>query len=162
LVLLGLSVFLYFNFTTVAVSGESMSPTFKDGERLLACRAYWLIGPVQRKDVVVLDDPQKDGGRIIKRVLALGGDTVDLKNVPMDWSIADGPYKVPKGYAYVIGDNYGASEDSRKFGPVPLTQIEAKVVHIGRENGPAFVSVVVAVVALFLLLWMAANRVVAS
>jgi signal peptidase I len=126
-VVLVFAIFFYFNFKTVQVSGISMMPTLKNGQRVLVSKAYWLIGPIKRKDIVVLRDTTPNGF-IIKRVHYMAGDTVDWKYVPDNYRLADGPLKIDEGEIYVIGDNKPQSEDSRKFGPVPLTDVLGKVV----------------------------------
>ena len=67
---LGFAVFFYLNFKTVVVSGESMLPTFKSGQRVLVSKAYWLIGGIRPKDIVVIADenPENTDGYLIKRV----------------------------------------------------------------------------------------------
>jgi signal peptidase I len=125
LVVLAAALYLYTTFTTVVVSGESMLPTLKDGQRLLASKAYWLVGPIRERDIVVV----QDGGPsryYIKRVYKLAGGKVEWALAPMKNPI--GEFTVPKGTAYVLGDNREVSEDSRKFGAIPLDQIIGKVV----------------------------------
>lgn len=125
------AIFFYFNFTTVVVSGNSMEPTFQNGERLLASRAYWLVGQIKRRDVVVVRTQGQDPGQtgyIIKRVLGLPGDKIDGANVPDSWRVSDGPFVVPPGRVYVIGDNREVSEDSRRLGAVPLEDVLGKIV----------------------------------
>jgi signal peptidase I len=123
----GFTIFFYLNFNTVIVSGSSMLPTYKNGRRLLASRAYWLVGPIRDKDIVVIkgDGPSD---YIIKRVYKMGGEVVDFANVPEQWTIAMGEFVVPTGNVYVLGDNREVSEDSRKFGPVPVDRILGKIV----------------------------------
>lgn len=127
LMLLFIAVFFYFNFTTVVVTGNSMEPTFKSGRRLLSSRAYWLIGTIKPGDIVVIRG-EKAGDYMIKRVYRLGNQVVDWANIPEDHSIVKGEYVVPAGHVYVIGDNRDYSEDSRRYGPVPLTRILGKIV----------------------------------
>ena len=127
LALLIIAIFFYLNFTTVIVSGQSMEPTFRNGQRLLACKAYWLVGGIKDKDVVVIKAPV---GYIIKRVYKTQGETVDFANVQEDYNIADGEYHVPPDNVWVLGDNRPVSEDSRKFGPIPLSSILGKVIKL--------------------------------
>lgn len=129
LFLLAFAVFFQTSFQTVVVSGDSMEPTFRDGQRLLVCRAYWLVGQIRRNDIVVIRG-QDGKGFLIKRVHRLGGEVVDFMNVPDNWRITHGEFRVPKDHLYVIGDNYAVSEDSRKYGPVPLSRVIGKVVVI--------------------------------
>jgi len=125
--LLVCSLIFYFNFHTVVVSGKSMEPTFLNGRRLLVSKAYWLVGPIRDKDIVVVSDPNPDG-YIIKRVYKMAGETVDYLNVPRNYSITKGPYKVPAGMIYLLGDNRDQSEDSRAFGPRGINTVLGKVV----------------------------------
>lgn len=116
----------YFNFHRVVVSGHSMEPTFHTGEKVFVSRAYWLVGPIQDKDIVVVQDDNPDG-YIIKRVYKMGGETVDWLNVPRSWSLRSGPYVVPKDEIYLLGDNREQSEDSRSFGPRKISTVLGKV-----------------------------------
>lgn len=121
-----ITVFMYFNFKTVVISGSSMEPTYQDKERILVSKAYWLIGDIQRKDVIIFKNP--NGEEVIKRVYGLPGDTVDFFNVPETWNLEQGEFRVPQGTFYVIGDNREISEDSRKYGPVDADKVLGKVV----------------------------------
>lgn len=127
LVLLAFASYFYLTFKTVVVTGESMLPTLKNGQRVLTSKAYWLVGPVKQKDIVVLKD---DGptGYIIKRVYRMEGEVVDWYNVPDGFDFTKGEFKVPPGHVYVLGDNREVSEDSRRFGPVKVEDIIGKVV----------------------------------
>ncbi|MBL1150997.1 MAG: signal peptidase I [Armatimonadetes bacterium] len=121
-------VFYFLNFQTVIVQGVSMEPTFRSGQRVLVCKALWLVGPPRDGDVIVLK-PQSEGEYLIKRVYRVEGEEVDAAMQPEEWNyIVDGPYRVPPGHIYVIGDNYENSEDSRHFGPKPVTEILGKVI----------------------------------
>ncbi|MEJ2384304.1 MAG: signal peptidase I [Xanthomonadales bacterium] len=104
-----------------------------------------------RGDVVILDSPD-DGVRLIKRVAALGGDTVDLRgghlfingrpmavagrvnverfgerDVILNLDAGGGPdirgLVVPDGEVLLLGDHRGASRDSRWFGTVPVGEL---------------------------------------
>lgn len=125
LFVLALALYMNFTFKTVVVSGDSMLPTLKNGQKLVTSKAYWLVGPIREKDIVVV----KDGGPsgyFIKRVYKLAGGTVEWALAPEDAPL--GTFTVPPGNAYVLGDNREVSEDSRRFGPIPLEQIIGKVV----------------------------------
>ncbi len=127
--LLILAIFSFFNFRTVIVSGSSMIPTFHTGQRLLACRAYWLVGPIKDNDVVVIQ-MGKPGDYIIKRVYRTAGETVEWYNAPAHWKFVDGEYKVPDGDIYVMGDNRPVSDDSRSFGSVPVDHVIGKILRL--------------------------------
>lgn len=127
LFLLAFAIFFYKNFHRVVVSGQSMEPTLHDGQQVWVSKAYWLIGPIRKKDIVVLHDTGPTG-YIIKRVYKMGGEQVDWANAPENHSLKLGPYVVPDGDVYVLGDNRMHSEDSRKFGPIDTSEILGKVV----------------------------------
>lgn len=133
---------------TARVSGESMAPTFSDGQFLLVeSGSYWLHEP-QRGDIVVLQLHDQDwlftktgGNQFVKRVIGLPGDTVEIRNgqVLVNDQALDEPYVtnrkteniksvvVPAGSYYVIGDNRGHSDDSRTNGPLPRDRIAGRV-----------------------------------
>lgn len=131
---LAFAVFFLLNFKTVVVSGTSMLPTFQNGKRLLATKAYWLVGAIRRDDIVVIKekDPKAGTGYFIKRVYRLEGEPVEMVNMPRAplWTLAKGPFVVPKGMVYVLGDNREVSSDSREFGPVEASRIIGKVIHV--------------------------------
>lgn len=126
LALLGLALFVWANFQLIEVRGDSMEPVLHNGERLLVSRAYWLVGPVKRNDIVVIRRPS-DGEVLIKRVRGLGGDAIDWFERPVNVAVS-GPYQVPQGMVYVLGDNIPNSQDSRYYGPLPLQTVIGKVV----------------------------------
>jgi nickel-type superoxide dismutase maturation protease len=87
----------------VAVAGDSMAPTLRDGDRLLALRVR-SSSAVHVSDVVVLERPDRPGLVIVKRV---------VRRVPGGW--------------WVEGDNAMNSDDSRVFGAVPDALVVARV-----------------------------------
>ena len=124
---LGFALILRFYVHTAEVRGESMMPTFRTGKRVLVSRAYWLVGPIRKHDILVVKD-KNITGYMIKRVFALEGDEVPWMYAPEGHKLADGPYHVPPGQIYLMGDNRGYSEDCRKIGSVPLEKVIGKVV----------------------------------
>lgn len=119
-------------FRTVGVSGNSMYPTLKDGDRIIlsAC----LYKP-ENGDIVVTCQPSKVSyieSVLVKRVIATAGQTVNIDfekgivyvdgkaldepyiNAPThDQEDFRGPMTVPEGYIFVMGDNRNESTDSR-------------------------------------------------
>lgn len=114
------------------VNGRSMMDTYTDGEWVLYSR---FTGKVETGDVVNIKLPT--GEYYIKRVLAMGGDTVELTDgvmyvngIPEEGSYIRGvtkaegvevsyPFRVPDGFLFVVGDNREESIDSRSFGALP-------------------------------------------
>lgn len=95
----------------------------------MVSKAYWLVGDIKKNDIVVIKR-LSDGEILIKRVYAMGGEKVDFYNVPENWSLTQGEYRVPDGEYYLLGDNRPVSEDSRHFGSVTPQEIVGKVIAV--------------------------------
>ena len=141
-----LAAFLIRTFVMMpfVVPSGSMEPTIQVGDSIFAQKVTLeLGGHVQAGDIVVFHDPEGTSGDdyLVKRVVATGGQTVDLRDgavyvdgVAIDEPYASGssyplatqaagvevsfPYTVPEGSVWVMGDNRGNSADSRYFGAV--------------------------------------------
>lgn len=107
----------------------SMVPTINPGDRVIGLRlSYWFNTP-QRGDIVIFHYPDNEKELYVKRVIGLPGDTVEirdglvyinnaaepleepyLKEEPLN---SYGPYHVPQGHYFVMGDNRNRSWDSR-------------------------------------------------
>jgi signal peptidase I len=135
LLLLVFVAFFWQSFKTIEVQGDSMEPTLHAGERLLISKAYWLVGGIEDNDIVVIRNPYEKNEVIIKRVANVAGEAVDLANVWEDYDVTSGPYIVPAGTIYVLGDNRPVSQDSRHWGPFSLDDVVGKVVvfHSARD-----------------------------
>lgn len=124
-------VFLIFAlfFKAVGVDGDSMFPTLRDGDWVAVSGMSVSIG---RGDIVVVTQPWERNVPIIKRVIAVGGDTVDIdfenSEVFVNGIKLDEPYiaeptavnydvefpiTVEEGKLFVMGDNRNVSLDSR-------------------------------------------------
>ena len=124
------------------VDGESMFPTLHHGDRLLVNKMSYRLGEPKPGDVVVVEDPANPRRQLIKRVIAVGGETVEVRNhavfidgKPLEEDFVHPysvhfrdvkPVQVPEGYVYVMGDNRGGSLDSRALGPVQVSKVEGK------------------------------------
>jgi signal peptidase I len=121
----------------MVVHGPSMQPNLHYDQRVMVEKVtYRLIHGPRRGDVVVIDVPGEDEP-LIKRVVALPGETVEVRGGQVfvdgqmqqeSWTTRQGgpdhpPTLVPPLHVFVLGDNRGSSRDSRAFGPVSMDQI---------------------------------------
>ena len=137
------AVFCVFRFCIgiAVVGGDSMSPTLMDGDLVLYNR---MLSAYQPGDIVSVRVPS--GEYYVKRVIATGGDVVDLDHgkvlvngeiLEKDWAYGETdpeagaiiyPYTVREGNLFVMGDNRPGSMDSRAFGEVNLRQVRGKII----------------------------------
>lgn len=129
--------------TFVRVSGESMTPTLKDGQLLVMQKVTKNYKP---GDIVVATIKRFDNGKeedIIKRVIAVGGQTIEIHDghVYVDDVMLEEDYikedmingeviskmTVPEGEIFVMGDNRNNSLDSRIQGTIKLEDIQGKI-----------------------------------
>lgn len=123
------------------IPSESMEPTLVQGDRVLVNRFVYRFGDPERGDVVVFHPPTAPDEDYIKRVVAVGGDTVEVKEGKLfvNGSPQVEPYlneqfiegafpleTIPEGYIFAMGDNRNRSGDSRVFGPVKIESILGK------------------------------------
>ncbi|MGH3914255.1 MAG: signal peptidase I [Pseudonocardiaceae bacterium] len=104
---------LHRRLITVTVSGHSMTPTLLPGDRVLVRRRP--VRQVGRADLVVFARPRTAAPAwMIKRVLAVPGDPVPRREVPVLWGYLEA--RIPANRLVVLGDNPADSYDSRDFG----------------------------------------------
>lgn len=113
------------------VDGHSMAPALQSEQRLIIEKVSYRFGEPESGDVVVFRLPEHNDAVLVKRVIAVGGDVVYIRegrvlvnNEPYPITagtqpLADfAPIVVPYGYVFVLGDNLDESTDSRTFGVV--------------------------------------------
>lgn len=122
------------------IPSTSMVPTLEVGDRVLVNKFLFRFQPPARGEIVVFRSPEDPAMDLIKRVIAVGGETVELRNgvvlvdgralkepyvnpAVKDTYTSNAPTTVPPGYVWVMGDNRTNSRDSRYFGPQPVTSL---------------------------------------
>jgi signal peptidase I len=141
-VLLGLAVFALFHITlgSFKVYGSSMLPTIEEGEYIMVSKAAYFFNQPQRGDIIVFDSPQDPRSDLIKRIIAVPGDTVEVREdevivngTPLQESYTLEPphylmplTDIPADHYFVLGDNRNNSSDSHRGWTVPRQNIIGK------------------------------------
>ena len=150
---LGLALLLKaFLVEVFVIPSGSMAPTLMVDNRVVVYKLGYRLHDVNRGDVVVFDSPNPNAAvdDLIKRVVALGGETFEIRDgrVYIDGARLEEPYladgeatapkgpiqgcindadslrcEVPEGKVLVLGDSREDSRDSRFFGPIDVDDI---------------------------------------
>lgn len=132
-------------FLNSIVAGSSMEPTLHQCDYVLGVRHP---SSITVGDIIMLRAPDRDDGALyVKRVAAVGGDTIAISDIGTllithadTGCVEQTDYKVPhnkkdvypltlsQGQIYILGDNKTNSNDSRNFGGVSTYNIVAKAV----------------------------------
>lgn len=133
-------------FMVAQVQGSDMFPSLKDGDLALG---YRLEKNCAKNDVVLY---KADGKLHVGRVVARETDVVNMDDTGT-WQVngtaqsgeilyptyaKEGytyPLQIPAGSVFILGDYRTQTQDSRDFGPIPLENVEAKVITILRRRG---------------------------
>ena len=133
------------------IPSGSMIPTLLVGDHILVNKFIYRFTDPKRGDVIVFKFPVDESRDFIKRIIAVGGDTVQVKDnrVWLNGKLIDEPYvlpgsfrntppthcgylygcdplMVPAGSYFVMGDNRDNSQDSRYWGFVKREKIRGK------------------------------------
>lgn len=124
-----------------SIWGTDMEPTLLTGDRILVDKLILRKRPPRRGEIIVFRPPHRPNTPFIKRVVALPGETVEIRHsqVYIDGKALTEPYlhyvwrddrpaeRVPDGHLFVMGDNRDNSSDSRIWGTVPRDQVSEVV-----------------------------------
>ncbi|NTV30199.1 MAG: signal peptidase I [Candidatus Omnitrophica bacterium] len=133
------------------VPGDSMADTLKSGDRVFVNKRIYKAKEPGRGDVIAFRSPREPRKIVIKRVVATGGDSLEIKDGKLyvnGQAFEQEPMKsihysnagvlggagqkisVPANSYYVLGDNSKSSLDSRYYGPVPRANVIGKAYKI--------------------------------
>ncbi|MDR7871445.1 MAG: signal peptidase I [Tissierellaceae bacterium] len=145
-----LSILGYLIFTQVFLlsrtKGNEMFPAIKDGDLLIVFR---LQQHFEKNDVITF---KVNGERKVGRYIARENDFIsmdDTGTLRINGTVQSGeimyptyekegieyPYEVPKNHVFILGDYRTQTIDSRDFGPIPMDNVEGKVITILRRRG---------------------------
>lgn len=129
-----------FVIINASIPSGSMENTIMTGDKLIAFRTAYLFKDPQRKDIIIFKYPDNEEEWYIKRVIALPGETIEVKDgkvyinhskTPLDEPYIKeepvddfGPYKVPENGYFVMGDNRNYSNDARDWDTHYVTREE--------------------------------------
>ena len=128
-VLLGTWLIITFVGQRTSVSGSSMEPTLHHGDQLIMDKLTYHFSEPERFDIIVFPFRYEENTYYVKRIIGLPGETVTIVDgkvyidgseepldepylpEPMEGSF--GPYVVPEGAYFMMGDNRNHSQDAR-------------------------------------------------
>ncbi len=139
-----------FVFQAYTIPSGSMEDTIVPDDMVFSEKVSYYFGSPKQGDIITFDDPLDPSRILIKRVIAVGGQTVNISNgkvsvdgVELEESYTEGkvtepfastatgvsidyPYIVPQDELWVMGDNRTNSEDSRYFGSIKTSTVTGK------------------------------------
>lgn len=139
-IIVGAALLRIFVLQPYAISSNSMEPTLVPGDKILVNRYAYQYGTPARGDIVVFAYPKDTSRTFVKRVIAVEGETVELKGnqVYVNGALVQEPYlkqgdhspfepeTIPAENIFVLGDNRRESGDSREWGVLPKSYIIGK------------------------------------
>jgi signal peptidase I len=141
-----------FLFCPYEVSSHSMTDTLLPGDLVLVDKVVYARAEPSRGDVICFASPTGGGRDFLGRVIALGGETLELREGlvfidgarnPLDEPYVArttredfGPVVVPEGCLFVMGDNRVDARDSRIWGPLDAGLVLGRVVGVLFSDDP--------------------------
>lgn len=141
ILLILVSAFAFFSFSTFVVAGGSMEPSLKDGDKILVFKTAYLFSKPERGNLILAN---LDNKTMVKRIVGLPGETIEVKDGKIkinDKILYESYIKEIQTYGdqrvilldnqyYLLGDNRepNQSTDSRIYGPISKKNIRGKVI----------------------------------
>lgn len=140
-ILLTLVIFVVINALTgrFRIEGPSMKPTLHEGQYLIISKVVYRLHPPRRGDIIVFHHPRDSTRDLIKRVVGLPGEEVEVRNnqvlingAPLEepyvahWGGRSAHHTLGPDEYFVLGDNRPNSDDSRSWGGLERDMIVGK------------------------------------
>ena len=149
-VVFAIAIFLFLYLLVMQphkIKGQSMEPSFDDGEFLLTDKVTYRFSQPKRGDVVVFEAPGTNNEEFIKRIIGLPGENISIADgkihinekvlnenyLPEALVTENGMFlkegvtiTVPENHYFVLGDNRVASSDSRTWGFIDKSKITGR------------------------------------
>lgn len=141
--IISLLLFIYL-FSPYKVTGSSMSPVLNNGDKVLVTNSF-LTGDIGRFDIVVTKPSSTNRRKLIKRVIGLPGEFIEIRNgdVIINNKLLTESFlrekgdvifrsvnmrleHIPHDHYFLLGDHRVKSSDSRNFGPLHRNNIMGK------------------------------------
>ncbi len=140
LIAIAIFAFLRVSFQGYMVRGSCMLPGIENQDWVMVSKASYFSSDPQHGDIIILKPPIPANHPFIKRVIAVPGDTIEVKDGKVylnDIALTE-PYvsdpprytlparEIPEGEYFVLGDNRNSADDSHIWGTVPGENIIGK------------------------------------
>jgi signal peptidase I len=138
-----------FGYETFRIPSASMEPSVLDGDYVMADMWTYRNRSAAPGDIAIVERAEAPGIRYIKRVVAVGGDTIEIREGSLyrNGIRIEEPYvhpshvgrgygrnlslvKIDPGFMYVLGDYRDNSVDSRQWGPLPNSSLRGRVNYV--------------------------------